>query len=71
MIERFILWNFIFQLKNYKIMEKQVNAASEVYDESEGGVRFIILLIIAAILTAVNYFLYAGKHCAVKSTSIN
>ena len=48
-----------------------LNLISEVYDESEGGVRFIILLIIAAILTAVNYFLYAGKHCAVKSTSIS
>ena len=48
-----------------------LNLISEVYDESEGGMRFIILLIIAAILTAVNYFLYAEKHCAVKSTSIS
>ena len=48
-----------------------LNLISEVYDESEGGMRFIILLIIAAILTGVNYFLYAGKHCAVKSTSIS
>ena len=48
-----------------------LNLIAEVYDESEGGMRFIILLIIAAILTAVNYFLYAEKHCAVKSTSIS
>ena len=48
-----------------------LNLISEVYDESEGGMRFIILLIIAVILTAVNYFLYAEKHCAVKSTSIS
>lgn len=48
-----------------------LNLISEVYDESEGGVRFIILLLMAAVLTAVNYFLYAEKHCAVKSTSIS
>lgn len=48
-----------------------LNLISEVYDESEGGVRFIILLLMAAVLSAVNYFLYAEKHCAVKSTSIS
>lgn len=48
-----------------------LNLISEVYDESEDGVRFIILLLMAAVLAAVNYFFYAGKHCAVKSTSIS
>lgn len=48
-----------------------LNLISEVYDESEDGVRFFILLLIAAALCAVNYFLYAVKHCAVKSTSIS